>query len=203
MNTPMIFVPLFSILAVNIDMGFDESYADYNVLETYLKETGYSYVMEKTDFGPLSHSDFNKKNPCFLCSRLRRKRIFEIAAERGCNKIAFAHHRDDIIETLLINMFYAREISTMMPNQEIFGGRLHIIRPLAYLREDLVKKYAKQRRFPIIENRCPTSKSSRRFYIKNLLNDLEKDNKDIRDNIFKSMSHVKMDYLLTKAKKIG
>jgi tRNA 2-thiocytidine biosynthesis protein TtcA len=80
---------------------------------------------------------------------------------------------------------------------------LHIIRPLAYLREDLVKKYAKQRRFPIIENRCPTSKSSRRLYIKNLLTDLEKDNKDIRDNIFKSMSHVKMDYLLTKAKKIG
>ncbi|MCX5840999.1 MAG: hypothetical protein NTY16_06015 [Deltaproteobacteria bacterium] len=136
-------------------------------------------------------------------SRLRRKRIFEIAAERGCNKIAFAHHRDDIIETLLINMFYAREISTMMPNQEIFGGRLHIIRPLAYLREDLVKKYAKQRRFPIIENGCPTSKSSRRLYIKNLLNDLEKDNKDIRDNIFKSMGHVKVDYLLTKAKKIG
>jgi tRNA 2-thiocytidine biosynthesis protein TtcA len=203
LNSPMIFVPPFSLLAVNIDPGFDPAYEGYRILENDLKESGYPYVMEKTDIGPLSHSDFNKKNPCFLCSRLRRKRIFEIAAERGCNKIAFAHHRDDIIETLLINMFYAREISTMMPNQEIFGGRLHIIRPLAYLREDLVKKYAKQRRFPIIENRCPTSKSSRRFYIKNLLNDLEKDNKDIRDNIFKSMSHVKMDYLLTKAKKIG
>jgi tRNA 2-thiocytidine biosynthesis protein TtcA len=203
LNSPMIFVPPFSLLAVNIDLGFDPAYEGYRLLENDLKENGYSYVMEKTDFGPLSHSDFNKKNPCFLCSRLRRKRIFEIAAERGCNKIAFAHHRDDIIETLLINMFYAREISTMMPNQEIFGGRLHIIRPLAYLREDLVKKYAKQRRFPIIENRCPTSKISRRLYIKNLLHDLEKDNKDIRDNIFKSMSHVKMDYLLTKAKKIG
>jgi tRNA 2-thiocytidine biosynthesis protein TtcA len=203
LNSPMIFVPSFSLLAVNIDLGFDLAYEGYRLLENDLKENGYPYVMEKTDFGPLSHSEFNKKNPCFLCSRLRRKRIFEIAAERGCNKIAFAHHRDDIIETLLINMFYAREISTMMPNQEIFSGRLHIIRPLAYLREDLVKKYAKQRRFPIIENRCPTSKSSRRLYIKNLLNDLEKDNKDIRDNIFKSMSHVKMDYLLTKAKKIG
>ena len=203
LNSPMIFVPPFSLLAVNIDLGFDPAYEGYRLLENDLKENGYPYVMEKTDFGPLSHSEFNKKNPCFLCSRLRRKRMFEIAAERGCNKIAFAHHRDDIIETLLINMFYAREISTMMPNQEIFSGRLHIIRPLAYLREDLVKKYAKQRRFPIIENRCPTSKSSRRLYIKNLLNDLEKDNKDIRDNIFKSMSHVKMDYLLTKAKKIG
>jgi tRNA 2-thiocytidine biosynthesis protein TtcA len=154
--------------------------------------------MEKTDFGPLAHSDYNKKNPCFLCSRLRRKRIFEIAAERGCNKIAFAHHRDDIIETLLINMFYAREISTMVPNQSIFAGKLHIIRPLAYIREVLVKKYAVERRFPAIENRCPTSKTSRRLYIKNLLNELEKENKDIRHNIFKSLHHVKQDYLLSK-----
>ena len=204
LNSPMIFVPPFSLLAVNIDLGFDPAFEGYHILENHLKENGYSYEMEKTDFGPLSHSAYNKKNPCFLCSRLRRKRIFEIAAERGCNKIVFAHHRDDIIETLLINMFYAREISTMVPNQEIFGGRLHIIRPLAYLREDLVKKYAKQRCFPVIENNCPTSRSSRRIYIKNLLNELEKDNKDIRDNIFKAMSHVKMDYLLTsKAKNCG
>jgi tRNA 2-thiocytidine biosynthesis protein TtcA len=196
LNTPMIFVPSFSLLAVNIDPGFDPAYRGYGTLEAHLRAGGYDYVMEKSEIGPLSHSSYNRKNPCFLCSRLRRKRIFEIAAERGCNKIAFAHHRDDIVETLLINMFYAREISTMVPCQEIFGGRLHIIRPLAYLREDLIKKYAKQTRFPHIENLCPTSGTSRRLYVKNLLNELEKDNKDIRDNIFKAMGHVKTDYLL-------
>jgi tRNA 2-thiocytidine biosynthesis protein TtcA len=156
------------------------------------------YIMEKTDIGTLSHSDFNKKNPCFLCSRLRRKRIFEIADVEGCNKIAFAHHRDDIIETLLINLFYGREISTMMPNQQIFGGKLHIIRPLAYLREELVKKYSKERNFPVLKNDCPSSTNSRRLYVKNLLNELEKENKDIRDNIFKALSHVKPDYLMSK-----
>jgi tRNA 2-thiocytidine biosynthesis protein TtcA len=170
-------------------------------LEEYLQENNYRYVMEKTDIGLLAHSDYNRKNPCFLCSRLRRKRIFEIAAAEGCNKIAFAHHRDDIIETLLINMFYGREISTMVPNQSIFGGKLHIIRPLAYLREELIKKYQRERLFPTVENNCPTSKKSRRMYVKNLLNELAKGNKNIRDNIFKAMSHVKPDYLLQKPSK--
>jgi tRNA 2-thiocytidine biosynthesis protein TtcA len=150
----------------------------------------------------LAHSDYNKKNPCFLCSRLRRKRIFEIAAAEGCNKIAFAHHRDDIIETLLINMFYGREISTMMPNQKIFRGKLHIIRPLAYLQEELVKKYRRERDLPLMKNICPSSETSRRIYVKNLLSVLEKENKNIRENIFKAMSHVKPEYLPVWPKKI-
>ncbi|OPY84339.1 MAG: tRNA 2-thiocytidine biosynthesis protein TtcA [Smithella sp. PtaU1.Bin162] len=196
LNSPMIFVPRFSLLAVNIDMGFDDSYGGFDILEKYLSANDYQYIMEKTDIGLLAHSDFNKKNPCFLCSRLRRKRIFEIAAARGCNKIAFAHHKDDIIETLLINMFYGREISTMMPNQRIFGGKLHIIRPLAYLPEKVIKKYSQERCFPTVKNKCPTSESSRRIYVKRLLNELERDNKDIRHNIFKAMGHVKPDYLM-------
>ena len=201
LDSPMIFVPRFSFVAVNIDMGFEPSYKSYDALERYFQEHHYPYVMEKTDIGNLAHSDYNKKNPCFLCSRLRRKRIFEIADTEGCNKIAFARHRDDIIETLLINMFYGREISTMMPNQKIFGGKLHIIRPLAYLKEELVKKYSKERQFPAVKNDCPTSLTSKRIYIKNLLNELERDNKEIRDNLYKAMSHVKPDYLLPCQKK--
>lgn len=200
LDSPMLFIPDFSFVAVNIDMGFDPAYKKYDRLEKYFQKNNYPYVMEKTDIGTVAHSDVNKKNPCFLCSRLRRKRIFEIADAEGCNKIAFAHHRDDIIETLLINMFYGREISTMMPNQSIFGGKLHIIRPLVYLSEALVKKYSRERRFPVLKNDCPTSKTSKRVYIKNLLNKLERDNKEIRDNIYKAMSHVKPDYLLQQKK---
>jgi len=159
LDSQMIFVPKFSFIAVNIDMGFDPSYLAYNELTKYFQENNYRYVMEKTDIGNLAHSDFNKKNPCFFCSRLRRKRIFEIADAEGCNKIAFAHHRDDIIETLLINMFYGRE-----------------------------KKYSRERQFPTVKNDCPTSLTSKRVYIKNLLNELERDNKEIRDNIYKAMS---------------
>jgi tRNA 2-thiocytidine biosynthesis protein TtcA len=195
LNTPMVFVPKFSILAVNIDLGFDPAYSDYNVLETYLKDNKYPYVMEKTDIGPLSHSDYNRKNPCFLCSRLRRRRIFEIAAERNCNKIALAHHKDDIIETLLINLFFGREISTMMPNQSIFQGSLHIIRPFAYIKEELIKKYAKEQGLLSIENQCLSSKTSKRMSIKKLLRELEGEHQNVRDNVYKALRHVKLDYL--------
>ncbi|HPC85680.1 MAG TPA: ATP-binding protein [Smithellaceae bacterium] len=200
LDTPMVFIPQFSFIPVYIDLGFDQDFTTYRLLEQYFQEHPYPYVLEKTDIGVLSHSDFNRKNPCFLCSRLRRKRIFEIADEKGCNKIAFAHHRDDIIETLLINIFYGREISTMLPNQSVFGGKLHIIRPLAYLTEGLVKKYARESRFPLVENACPTSGNSKRSYIKQLLDRLEMDNPDIRHNIFTAMSHVKPDYLMIKPK---
>lgn len=201
LDSPMIFVPRFSFIAVNIDMGFDPVCKAYRELEKYFQIHQYPYVMEKTDIGPVAHSDFNRKNPCFLCSRLRRKRIFEIAEEKGCNKIVFAHHRDDIIETLLINMFYGREISTMMPNQSIFGGKLHIIRPMAYLREKMVKKYSLERQFPTVKNECPTSENSRRVYVKKLLNELERDHPAIRHNIFKAMNHLKLDYLPSWPKK--
>jgi tRNA 2-thiocytidine biosynthesis protein TtcA len=198
LNTPMVYTPPFSLVAVNIDCGFDRGYAGCDMLAGYLRQGGYDYVIEKTDIGPLSHSEVNRKNPCFLCSRLRRKRIFEIAADKGCNKIAFAHHRDDIIETLLINLFYGREISTMLPDQTIFGGQLHIIRPLAYIREALVKKYGWERGFPVIENGCPTSRTSRRRYVKELLNKLAEENPRVRENIWKALGHVKPDYLPRK-----
>jgi len=200
LDSPMVFVPDFSMLAVHIDMEFDPEYMAYREIQKYLDDNRYQYVMEKTDIGLLAHSDFNRKNPCFLCSRLRRKRIFEIADRHGCNKIAFAHHRDDIIETLLINMFYGREISTMMPCQSVFGGKLHIIRPLAVLEERLIKKYRHERGLPTFKNACPSSENSRRNYVKKLLDSLEIDNPNIRHNIYTALGHVKPDYLPAKKK---
>jgi len=196
LTSPMIFVPEFSVTAVHIDLGFAGGEEDAEHIESELRDKVSEYVVEKTDIGPLAHSAVNRKNPCFLCSRLRRRRIFEIAAARGCNRIDFAHHRDDIIETLLINMFYGREISTMKPNQSIFKGELHIIRPLAYIQEGLIKKYAGERGFAVTPNRCPTSGNSRRRYIKELLRSLEKENRLLRHNLWTAMHHVKPDYLL-------
>jgi len=202
LSTPMLYLPHFEVVAFHVEPGFDPEYAGLATLDGFLASRRCEYHLKKTDIGLVAHSQVNRKNPCFLCSRLRRKYIFEAAEEYGCNKIAFAHHKDDIIETLLINMFYGREISTMVPNQPVFSGRYHLIRPLAYIREDLVKKYARESHFPVIQSKCPTEPVSRRAYIKKLLDTLEKDNKDIRENIFKSMRHVKPDYLLKPEKHV-
>ncbi|MBN1828293.1 MAG: tRNA 2-thiocytidine(32) synthetase TtcA [Deltaproteobacteria bacterium] len=199
LNTKMIFLPPFSIVAVHLDLGFDASGEDMRTLENFFREQNCDYVVETTDIGPYAHDERNKKNPCFLCSMKRKKRLVEIAEERGCNKIALGHHKDDVVETLLLNLLYAREISTMHPNQSIFSGRFHIIRPFVHIREELLKKYARERDFPVAENRCPTSLTSKRRHIKNLLDTLEVDNKDVRENIFRAMARVKLDYLLNQA----
>jgi len=186
-----------SVVAAHLDLGFNpENEPQLIRLQSYFEQHGYEYYIGKSEIGPLAHSDYNRLNPCFMCSRMRRKRIFEIAHEQGCNKIAYGHHKDDIVETLLLNIFFGREISTMKPNQEFFQGRFYIIRPLAYIWEKKIKTYAASQNFPLFENICPTNKNSKRQYIKDLLNNLEKDHRIIKENIFKSLKHVKVDYLL-------
>jgi tRNA 2-thiocytidine biosynthesis protein TtcA len=199
LDGPFLFVPRPQfILAVHVDLGFEESGAEsVQQLEGFLKEQGFPYHVEKSGIGPLAHSDFNRKaSPCFLCSRLRRRKLFELARDYQCNKLALAHNKDDVIETLLLNIFFAREISTMIPRLPFFNGEFDLIRPFAYIEEKLLKRFARESRLPVIPNPCPTAKTSKRKYIKELLTRLEKDHRGIKENIFKAMRHIKPDYLL-------
>jgi len=124
--------------------------------------------------------------------------LFEIADRLNCTKIALGHHKDDIVETFLLNVFFSREISTMVPVQEVFSGRFHIIRPLAYVDESSLKTFARESLLPVMANACPTSQGSYRAVVKELLTKLERDHHGIRDNIFKALSHVKPEYLLAR-----
>ena len=198
---PLIFVPKPEfVLAVYVDMGFQATDGNQpQLLEEYFKGEGYNFRIEKTNIGPLAHSDYNRKaSPCFLCSRLRRKRLFELAREFRCNKLALAHNKDDVIETFLLNIFFAREISTMIPYQTYFKGEFTLIRPLAYIEESLPKRFAREAQLPVLENPCPTAKNTKRQYIKDLIKKLDEDNRGVKENIFKAMKHVKRDYLLTE-----
>jgi len=161
----LLFVPKPAfILAVHVDLGFEG--ADGNearILEEYFKKEEYNYLIEKTNIGKLAHSDFNRKaSPCFLCSRLRRRKLFERARECKCNKVVLAHNRDDVIETFLLNIFFGREVSTMIPIQSYFKGEFDLIRPLAYVDEYILKKFAKESRLPVVENPCPTANNTKR-----------------------------------------
>jgi tRNA 2-thiocytidine biosynthesis protein TtcA len=127
---------------------------------------------------------------------LRRKRLFEIADALGCNKLALGHNKDDIIETLFLNMCYSGEISTMVPSQSFFQGRFTVIRPLAFADEDIISRFAGEKGFPAFVNSCPSAKVSKREEIKTLLRQLYTSNKKIKGNIFRAMSHVNTDYLL-------
>jgi tRNA 2-thiocytidine biosynthesis protein TtcA len=184
----------FDLFPVHIDPGFAGGFSE--ALKSYSENNGYGLRIEHTDYGIIGHSSINSENPCFLCARLRRKRLFEIAAELGCNKLALGHNKDDIIETFLINICYAGEISTMVPSQAMFKGNFTIIRPLAYADEELIRAFAREQQFPEFVNPCPSASNSKRREIKTMLKQLYRSNPKIKGNIFRAMSRVKTDYLL-------
>ncbi|MFC1881695.1 ATP-binding protein [Thermodesulfobacteriota bacterium] len=188
-------VPInYELFAVYIDPGYEGSFGE--ALEWYGNKLGYSIRAEYTDYGLLAHSPENRENPCFLCSRLRRKRLFEIADELGCTKLALGHNKDDIIETLFMNICYAGEISTMVPSQSFFQQKFTVIRPLAFADEQLIRKFARDQKFPEFINACPSANTSKRKEMKTFLQQLYRTNKKIKGNIFRAMSHVNSDYLL-------
>lgn len=183
----------YRITAVHVDPGFGSDSAAR--MEFFFKEYGFDYEIITTDFGPKAHSPENRENPCFLCSMLRRKAIFKLASRLKCNKIALGHHKDDVIETFFLNIFYGASVSTMMPVQTFFNGRLTVIRPFYLIPERTIQKYAEGMERPDINLGCPTAGKSKRDEIKRMLRRFYKTNRKIEGNIFHAIQNVRPEYL--------
>jgi len=177
----------YEIIAAHVDLGFGTSTG--KKMEKFFIGNAFDHVIINTRIGPRAHSDNNRENPCFLCSRLKRKALFEKAAELACHKVAFGHHKDDFIETFFLNLLFAGSASTIQPLQEFFDGALTLIRPLYLLDEAIIKGYADEMGFPEIESGCPTAGSSMRARIKSLLTNLYLTNRKIKGNIFNAVQH--------------
>jgi tRNA 2-thiocytidine biosynthesis protein TtcA len=184
----------YDLFPIYVDPGFAGGCGE-EVADT-CRQLGYWLTVDRTDHGIVAHSAANRENPCFLCSRLRRKRLFEIAAGFGCTKLALGHNKDDLIETFFLNICYAGEISTMLPLQEFFNGRMTVIRPLAMVEEKSIRRFARTQRFPCYTNPCPSAGKTKRSQIKTMLEGLYRTNRKVRNNIYRAMSHVKPAYLL-------
>ncbi len=178
----------FKIFPVYIDLGFEKSFA--TELKQFVNSNYGRIRIEYTNYGIYAHSDQNKENPCFLCSRLRRKRLFEIALELGCKKIALGHHKDDIIETFFINLLYSGKLDTMKPEQSFFDEKFQIIRPLCYLEKNEISKFCLKSDIPEFINPCPSDGTSKRELVREMLDNLYKDNDHIKGNVFKAMGQV-------------
>ena len=188
-------VPIqYRITAVHVDPGFGAKSADR--MEEFFSNHGFQSRVVRGDFGPLAHGPENRENPCFLCSWIRRKVLFETARELGCNKIAFGHHKDDVIETFFLNIFYGASVSTMKPVQEFFGGKLFAIRPFFMIDSDLIRRYFHSMGWQEVHLGCPTAGSSKREEIKMILNQLYRGNRKVKGNIFHALQNVKAEYLL-------
>lgn len=190
-------VPIdYELVPVHIDLGFDSERAE--ILKNFFEAQGLSYHIEFTDIGKKANSPENRENPCFLCSWERRKRIFHLAHRLQCNKIALGHHKDDIIETLLLNIFYSAEISTMLPVQTLFKGKITLIRPLALIEEKKIERFAREMGLPFGPSGCPSSGKTKRKEVKELIETLGRKNRKVKGNIFRSLSNIKLDYMLCR-----
>lgn len=188
-------VPIhYDLFPVHIDLGFNSGRAE--ILRRFFEVKGLSYHIEFTDIGVRANSSENRENPCFLCSWERRKCLFRLAHGFKCNKIALGHHQDDIIETLLLNIFYCAEISTMVPLQNLFKGKITLIRPLALLEEKKIERFAREMGLPFAPSGCPSSGKTKRKVVKDIIEFLSKRDDRVKGNIFRALSNIKLDYTL-------
>jgi tRNA 2-thiocytidine biosynthesis protein TtcA len=184
----------YEILAVNIDNGFDAS-TSTNV-EKQLSNIKVPYRIDKTDFWERASAAEDGKSVCYHCARLRRNRLFAIAEEQGFNKLAFGHHKDDILETFFINLLYAGNLSTMVPRQELFSGRLHIVRPMAYLEKNDIRNIAAKAKIEPVKNPCPKDSDSKRQEARKVLASIAELDPKVKSNIFAALSNIRHGYLL-------
>jgi len=185
----------FQLLAVNLDQkqpGFPE-----HVLPTYLQQLGVSFhIIEQDTYSVVKRVIPEGKTTCGLCSRLRRGALYRFAEEQGMTKIALGHHREDIIETLFLNMFHGGRIKAMPPKLLSEDGKHVVIRPLAYCREEDVASYARLREFPLIPcNLCGSQSNSQRQAIKEMLKSWERQQPGRLDTIFRSIQHISPSHL--------
>ena len=188
----------FDIVAVNLDQkqpGFPE-----DVLPRYLEGLGVAYRIEQQDtYSVVKRVIPEGKTMCSLCSRLRRGVLYRVAGELGATRIALGHHRDDILQTFMLNLVYTGQLKAMPPKLRSDDGRHVVIRPLAYCEESDLAEYARIREFPIIPcNLCGSQENLKRVEVKRMLQDWEKRYPGRIETMLNSLRHVRASHLLDR-----
>lgn len=189
----------FSLLAVNLDQGHPGFPVER--LESWLKAEGYDYRLLREDTYEIVKTKLAPGvTQCSLCSRLRRGILYNAAVQLGCNKIALGHHRDDLIHTLLLNLFFAGTLSTMPAKLVSNDGRNVVIRPLVYAAEAEIERFAEAKAFPIIPcDLCGSQENLQRKRVKRLVDDLSGEMPNLRSSILGAMRNVRARHLLDPA----
>jgi tRNA 2-thiocytidine biosynthesis protein TtcA len=185
----------FELIAVNLDQkqpDFPE-----HVLPDYLRALGVPYhIIEQDTYSVVKRVIPEGRTMCSLCSRLRRGALYRYAAENGITKVALGHHRDDIVETLFLNMFFGGRLKAMAPKLASEDGRHIVIRPLAYVSERDIARYARGREFPIIPcNLCGSQENLQRVAVKKMLAEWERQIPGRIESIFSSLKNVEVAHL--------
>ena len=191
-----VYVPRFRVTAVYVRLKERSYQSNIEYLQHFCAGVHVPFVVRDTEIGAEE-----KKDPCFLCSWYWRKALFDVAQELGCNKIALGHHKDDIVETLLMNLIFQGSIGTIPPLLQMEKMPIQMIRPLCLLEEREIARYAELSGYEKQLKACPFEKESSRIRMKQLLKQLETLNPDVRDSIWGAMENIKATYLPQRTKR--
>ncbi len=174
----------FELEAITVDMGLG---MDYSAIEQFCRELDVLYTRVETQIGPIIFDHRKEKNPCSMCAKMRRGALNQAILDRGIHKVALGHHFDDAVETFLMSLLFEGRISCFQPVTDLDRTGVIQIRPLLYAHEKTVDHFAQREHLPVLENRCPVDKQTKREEVKKLVYELSQQYPDLKERIFGAM----------------
>lgn len=174
----------FFLEAITVDMGLGMNYSGIKKL---CEDLGVPFTLVKTEIGPVIFEYRKEKNPCSMCAKMRRGALNQALLDRGLNKLALGHHYDDAVETFMMSLLYEGRISCFQPVTNLDRTGVIQIRPMLYIHEQTIENFVTRQHLPVLTNRCPVDKHTKREEIKKLIYDLSASYPDLKDRIFGAM----------------
>ena len=177
----------FTLEAITIDMGLG---MDFSPIASFCEKLGVPYILIPTQIGPIIFDHRKEKNPCSMCAKMRRGALNQAIVDRGIRKIALGHHYDDAVETFVMSLIYEGRISCFQPVTDLDRTGVIQIRPMLYVHEKTVENFANRMELPVLTNRCPVDKHTKREEIKKLVYTLSETYPDLKERIFGAMQRL-------------
>lgn len=181
----------FEIHAVTVDLGFQN--LDLGKIEALCKELDVPYTIVKTEIADIVFEQRKESNPCSLCAKMRKGALNDAMKQIGCNKIAYGHHKDDLIETFLMSLIYEGRVHTFSPITYLDRMDVTVIRPLMYMKEVDVIGFVNKQNLPVVKSPCPADGNTKREYIKQLLARLNQENPGVKERMFTAIQNQNLE----------
>lgn len=177
----------FEIHAVTVDLGFDNLNLDE--IKALCRDLNVEYTIVKTDIAQIIFDERKESNPCSLCAKMRKGALNTAIKEAGCNKVAYAHHKDDVVETMLMSLIFEGRFHTFAPVTYLDRMDLTVIRPLIYMNEADVIGFVNKYNVPVVKSPCPADGNTKREYVKNLLRDINLETPGVKSRMFTAIQN--------------
>ena len=181
----------FTLCAVTVDLGFDNLHLEQ--IKQLCGELNIPYHIVRTEIAQIVFETRKESNPCSLCAKMRKGALNEAMLAAGCNKIAYAHHKDDVIETMMMSLLYEGRLHTFQPVTHLDRTGITVIRPLIYLNEADIIGFVRKNQVPVVKSPCPVDGHTRREYIKQLIRNLNLENPGVKERMFTAVQNSQLD----------